>query len=429
MTLYEDRAKSSIGPDLEIEISYDLAQRVLQHEEVLVAVSDLCGELDSMFALALGAHQYKLVRPRMTEANIIDIKSCRHLLQEMTVASYVTNNAYLVGGNDNNPPPIPSTPATPSSSSEPTSPSMLLLTGPNYSGKSVYLKSVAQTLYLSHLGSFVPCSSATIGLTDALLTRIRTCETVSRPHSAFMIDLQQVAYILKMATSRSLVVIDEFGKGTDAADGAGLAAGVFGHLLGEGRGVRPKVLAATHFHEIFEMGYLDPRRGLGLMLAHMEVRVDCRNNHVSTGSTEDDISTTTTTDGGTATEVTYLYNLRPGRSSESFGTQCAAMNGVPGPVVERARQLTLLAAKGEDLVRVCTGVGSREEEEDLVRAEGVARRFLMWDLDGDGDGGELRRVLREVLGEEDEEGEDREGDDEMVTETESVLRTGPGSGS
>lgn len=428
--------------DIEIEISYDLAQRVLQHEGMLVAVSDLCGELDCMLALAHGAHHHNLVRPRMTKDNTLDIKDGRHLLQEMTVPSYVTNDAFLVGGRgpeynnhnndeDNDTETAATRRSTRTSSqaspepgeteTETRGPSMLLLTGPNYSGKSVYLKSVAQIVYLAHLGSFVPCASAVIGLTDAILTRIRTCETVSRPHSAFMIDLQQVAMMLKMATRRSLVVIDEFGKGTDASDGAGLATGVLQHLLGRGEvDDAPKVLAATHFHEIFEAGYLPPQPGLAF--AHMEVRVDHQGQHRS--GTATDASDERADDHhhqhhhhslGTA-EVTYLYNLRPGRSNESFGTQCAAMNGVPAVVVERASQLSRLALQGEDLVSVCAGIGPREEE-DLECAERVARRFLEWDLDayadadaeGEDEGTtsstteqeDPRRILENVLGEVD----------------------------
>ena len=100
-------------------------------------------------------------------------------------------------------------------SSQADPPSMLILTGPNYSGKSVFLKQSALIVYMAHLGSFVPAQAAAIGITDKILTRISTRESVSKIQSAFMIDLQQIAFAARMATHRSLVVIDEFGKGTD----------------------------------------------------------------------------------------------------------------------------------------------------------------------------------------------------------------------
>jgi len=126
-------------------------------------------------------------------------------------------------------------------------PSMLILTGPNYSGKSVYLKQVALIVFMAHVGCFVPAASAVIGLTDKLLSRVSTRETVSRVQSAFMIDLQQISLALSLATRRSLLIIDEFGKGTSCSDGAGLACAVMEHLLNLGP-ERPKVIGATHFH-------------------------------------------------------------------------------------------------------------------------------------------------------------------------------------
>lgn len=227
-------------------------------------------------------------------------------MQELAVPAYVPNDTFLVGG------PGPSDPTNlkeaeaenhevtrgvsqgTADSEALKGPSMLMMTGPNYSGKSVYLKQVALIVYMAHVGCFVPADRATVGLTDKILTRVATRETVSRCQSAFTIDLQQVALALTLATHRSLVIIDEFGKGTDSSgrisfeetlpipkettssltlltDGAGLACGVFEHFLSLGMD-RPKVLAATHFHEIFETGFLQPRPSL--TYGYMEVRLD-----------------------------------------------------------------------------------------------------------------------------------------------------------
>lgn len=270
-----------------------------------------------------------------------------HLLQELAVPAYVPNDTYLHGGRG--------TPAqgrdTPHSHQSthgddiPEGPSTIILTGPNYSGKSIYLKQTALIVYLAHIGSFVPATSATIGLTDKILTRISTRESVSRNQSAFMIDVQQMCMALNLATHRSLLVIDEFSKGTNAVDGAALACGVFEYLINLG-GNAPKTLAATHFHEIFENGFLPPRPPV-VAFKHMEVRMDSRIE--------------------VKDQITYLYNLRDGRSNESFGMVCASVNGIAPEIVERARVLGDLAARGEDLVIACAGLGEQEAI-DLVEA-------------------------------------------------------------
>ena len=154
------------------------------------------------------------------------IHSSRHPLQELTVPSYVPNDTFIVGGEGTSPPiqeqdELLDDPQRGfqriAGSQGSDGPSMLMMTGPNYSGKSVCLKQIALIVYMAHVGCFVPAERAIIGLTDKILTRIATRETVSRCQSAFMIDLQQVALAMTLATHRSLVIIDEFGKGTDSS--------------------------------------------------------------------------------------------------------------------------------------------------------------------------------------------------------------------
>ncbi|KAK4862179.1 hypothetical protein LT330_003317 [Penicillium expansum] len=332
----------------EIEIVYDLAQRVLRYENVLVDASDICGDIDSLLALTQAASFYKLVRPRMVERNVIRIKGGRHILQELTVSSYVPNDTLLVGGNESE--------TGDSASSMDSNPSMLLLTGPNYSGKSVFIKQVALIVYLAQIGSFIPADSAELGVTDKILTKINTQESVSKIQSTFMNDLQQISLCLKQVTNRSLVIIDEFGKGTNESDGIGLASGILDYLLCLESPA--KVIAATHFHEIFENNFLALRPQL--QLGHMEVQV-CE----ETQEVED--------------QITYLYNFRPGRSNKSFGTICAAINGIDPAIVSRANEIASLSARGENIVAACA-ILSTEEIQDLEEANSLARGFLEIDF-------------------------------------------------
>ncbi|KAH0424792.1 MutS domain V [Colletotrichum camelliae] len=305
------------GEDLEIQILHDLACEVLKHAPVLSLAADACGDFDSLVALARGAQKYGWTAPTMTTDNVISIQGGRHPLQELT---------------------------------------------------SVYIKQVALIVYLAHIGSFVPASLATIGITDQILTRISTPESVSQKESAFGTGLRQGAFVMRRATRRSLVVIDEFGKGTTADDGAGLMAGLIDHFTSLGTDA-PKVLITTHCHETFEGGYLRDRPGL--TFACMNVRLDLA------APIED--------------QVIFLYELRPGRSISSFGSKCAALNGVSEAIVERAEAIILLLARNEDLGAACAKLDD-EDQERLQAAEAVARNFIELAL------GDEVQAPRELLG-------------------------------
>ncbi|OJJ63521.1 hypothetical protein ASPSYDRAFT_190986 [Aspergillus sydowii CBS 593.65] len=352
----------------EIEIVYDLAQRVLQFERVLIEASDACGEIDSLLAMAQAATCYNLVRPKISEDNIIKIKGGRHILQEMTVSSYVPNDTFLVGGRLEEQSADHSQGA-PEALWTGANPNMLLLTGPNYSGKSVYMKQVALIVYMAQTGSYVPAESAEIGTVDKILMKSNSQDSVSQIQSNFMNDLQQISFDLKHITGRSLLLIDEFGKGTSEHDGIGLACGILEHLLSLEDA--PKVIAATHFHEILENEFLrvKPR----LQLGHMEVRV-CEESQ------------------GADDQITYLYNFRLGRSTKSFGTICAALNGINKVIVDRANELASLSARGENLIAACA-VLSLEEMQALQDANELARKLLAMDLSDDCEGKNVRRIL------------------------------------
>jgi len=364
--------------DEEVQVMMELSAAVLEHEESILSASELWGELDSFLALALAAEKYNWIAPRMTTSNIIDIVGGRHPLQELIVPAYVPNDCSLAGGHGAGTFDDPELPA--SANDKYASPSMLILTGPNNSGKSVYMKQVALIVYLAHTGSYVPATRATIGVTDRILTRIATRETVVADESAFLVDVKQAAFSMNFATRRSLLLIDEFGKGTTSKSGSALLTAYLTYLLDLGS-ERPKVLAGTHFHEVFENELLKP--GEHVAFAHMDVRLDSQ-----AADAED--------------QVTFLYHLLPGRGLSSLGIMCAATNDIPDDVLQRAEEIVVLQERNENLVEACSRM-TPEDKERLAAAELIARRFLAMEVStslhhGDGDGQRsIRDMLREVL--------------------------------
>jgi DNA mismatch repair protein MSH5 len=362
--------------DEEIEVIMALAAAVLEHEEFILGASELFGELDSMLALALAAEKYNWAAPTMTSSNTIDIVGGRHPLQELLVPSYIPNDTSMAGGCGTG----LSGEANMATSGGRTgpAPSMLILTGPNNSGKSVYMRQVALIVYLAHTGSYVPATRATIGVTDRILTRIATRETVVHDESAFLVDLKQAAFSMNFATRRSLLLIDEFGKGTTAESGSALFTAYLTYFLDLGT-ERPKVLAGTHFHEIFENGLLRP--GKDVAFAHMDVRLD--------PDAEDPEE-----------QVTFLFHLLPGRGPSSLGVLCAATNDVPSDIIRRAEAVVALQNRNESLVEACS-VLSEEDKQRLSQAELVARRFLALRVPsltrGQNDGTTVRQMLQGVL--------------------------------
>lgn len=349
-----------------MEIIHNLASRILQYGQILIQASDLCGEFDAILALATGAEKYGWKAPRMVNESSIHIEDGRHPLQELVVPAFVPNSCHLATGG-----------AGDLEDNGRQYPQALVLTGPNHSGKSVYLKQTAIIIYLAHIGSFVPASQATIGLTDRILTRISTRESMSGAESAFAIDLKQITLATRCCTGRSLVLVDEFGKGTNTDDGAALLAATLDHFLSLGQSA-PRLLVATHFHELFEGGYLEHHRGL--CLAHMDVRISW-----DIAQMED--------------QVTYLFKLALGHSISSFGNRCAALNGVPTSVVERAEAIGLLLARNEDIGAICTRL-SEAEEQRLEQAEVTARRFLsenFYDDERASPNGDSQRSVKFVL--------------------------------
>ncbi|XP_021941355.1 mutS protein homolog 5-like, partial [Zootermopsis nevadensis] len=216
--------------DYESRILLKLVQFIQERIAPLHKLIKLTSELDCLIALALVAKENNYTRPVLTQERVLEIEGGRHPLQELCVDDFVPNDTF--SGDQHS--------------------LMKIITGPNSSGKSVYLKQVALIAYLAHIGSFVPAKSSKIGILRHIHTRIQTVESIATNISAFMIDLKQMTQSLYCSTPSSLIIVDEFGKGTTEIDGLALLSSCLDHFLS--RGVKcPHVLASTHFHDVVNL--------------------------------------------------------------------------------------------------------------------------------------------------------------------------------
>ncbi|KAH3758031.1 mutS protein 5 [Pelomyxa schiedti] len=285
----------TIMNDLEMDILQQVTDKLLEQSAMLSSTTKVLAELDCILTLSVVAVEYGLSRPKLSSENEVHISNGINLIQSLCVeGSFIPNDTNI------------------SSSS-----SMLqIITGPNCSGKSVYLKQVGLIIFMAQIGSFVPCEAATLGLCDGIYTRIRTRETVSSTLSTFAMDCAQVVYMLRDCTDRSLLLIDEYGKGTDPIAGASLLAGVVNHLVSLGSEC-PKTLISTHFTEIFAQ--LPVSRIVGYY------SMDFVTNSV-----------------GADLDVVFLYKIvsRTGKSRpSSFAYNCVKLAGISEDIIHRAAQV------------------------------------------------------------------------------------------
>jgi DNA mismatch repair protein MutS len=197
---------------------------------------------------------------------------------------------------------------------------LVVLTGPNMGGKSTYLRQTALLSIMGQAGSFVPAREAKLALVDRIFARVGASDNIARGHSTFMVEMQETAQILHTATPRSLVVLDEIGRGTATFDGLSIAWAVAEHLATSAK-ARPKTLFATHYHELTDLADATP----GVV-----------NFHVAAREWKDDI--------------VFLHKIVPGRSDRSYGIQVARLAGLPRSVTDRAREI-LSALERDELTR------------------------------------------------------------------------------
>jgi DNA mismatch repair protein MutS len=258
------------------------------------------GELDALASFAEIARRDGWTRPLVDAGERLEIRAGRHpvieaLLREGGGEEFVANDAVL----------------------DPGDAQLLLLTGPNMSGKSTYLRQVALLVLLAQTGSFVPAESMRLGVVDRIFTRVGASDRLARGESTFMVEMRETAEILAQATRRSLVILDEIGRGTSTFDGLSIAWAVAEHLH-DAPALRPRTLFATHYHELTDLAATKSR----LRNAHFAVR---EWGH----------------------DVVFLRRLVEGGASRSYGIQVARLAGLPEPVIARARQVLARLEAGD----------------------------------------------------------------------------------
>jgi len=273
---------------LERDLFRDLVETLARRGRRLLETARAVAELDVYASLAEVAARYNYVRPELGNDDAIEIVAGRHPVVELLLKDE---------------------PFVPNDTSLHREGAIHIITGPNMSGKSTYLRQVALIVLLAQIGSFVPAQSAHIGLVDRIFTRIGASDEIHRGRSTFMVEMVEAANILRHASSRSLVILDELGRGTSTYDGLALAWAIIEYIHNNPR-LGCKTLFATHYHELVEMEHLLPR---------------VRNDNVAVAETG----------GG----VVFLHKIVPGGADKSYGIHVARLAGLPASVVHRAQEI------------------------------------------------------------------------------------------
>lgn len=282
--------------ELEYNLFLEIREKISQETARLQKVATHIAHLDALSSLAELASQRNYCRPKVNSEDIIRIGEGRHPIIEVTHEEpFVPNDTYVDRAEDQ----------------------ILIITGPNMGGKSTYLRQVALICILAQMGSFVPAKKAVIGAVDRIFTRIGAMDFLSVGQSTFMVEMLETANILNNTTSRSLILLDEIGRGTSTFDGLSIAWAV-AEYLHEREDVRPKTLFATHYHELTE---------LALTLKRI------KNYHVSVKEWKDDI--------------VFLRKIVLGPSDQSYGIHVAKLAGIPRSVINRAKEILFNLEKQE----------------------------------------------------------------------------------
>lgn len=280
----EDKIKA-----LEYDLFIALKEQILGVVNTMLHMGRQIATVDVLTSFAEVSYKHGYVRPTVDSSDKVDITDGRHPVVERLVNAelFIPNNS-LLDKNDNK---------------------MYIITGPNMAGKSTYLRQVALITLMSQIGCYVPAAAATIGVVDRIFTRVGASDDLSQGQSTFMVEMNELANILHNATPRSLIILDEIGRGTSTYDGLSIAWSVV-EYLSKASGVTAKTMFATHYHELTEI----------------EGKIDgVKNYSISAKESGDDI--------------VFLRKIIKGRANQSFGIQVAKLAGVPSQVIERAKEI------------------------------------------------------------------------------------------
>ena len=283
---------------IEFEIFEEVRHRVMDYTQEIQEVADAVATFDVLATFAFLAIRYNYIRPIIDNGFEINITDSRHPVVERVLEEgrFVENDAYLNCHDQQ----------------------LLIITGPNMAGKSTYLRQIALIVLMAQIGSFVPAASARIGVVDKIFTRIGASDNLIRGESTFMVEMIETAHILNSASHRSLVILDEVGRGTSTFDGVSIAWAVC-EFLTRPSGPRPKTLFATHYHEL---------TGLERLVQ------GAKNYNVLVRESED--------------EVVFMRKISPGGADRSYGIQVGKLAGLPDEVILRAQKILSDLENGSD---------------------------------------------------------------------------------
>lgn len=294
---------------LEYELYCGVRDQIASQVERIQRTAKAVARLDAVASLALVAERNGYVRPNINEKGVIDIKDGRHPVVERMIpnGTFIANDTYLDDKKHR----------------------ISIITGPNMAGKSTYMRQTALIALMAQIGSFVPASRADIGLSDRIFTRVGASDDLASGQSTFMVEMTEVANILRNATSRSLLILDEIGRGTSTFDGLSIAWAVI-EYISDSRLLGAKTLFATHYHELTEL----------------EGKISNVNNYCIAVKEKGD-------------DIVFLRKIVKGGADKSYGIQVAKLAGVPDLVIERAKEI-VEELSNEDITAKVSEIAAKE---------------------------------------------------------------------